>query len=153
MTQRAEANPTGTLTVSIANTLRQQYLLDTDVDRRINLCFLHQCAQTSSDISILIIARADAIVNLSATVSIPANTPDCRTNLRVQVITMGNAIVTASPDLEIANNQVAASHSLSTVHLGDSELFYLANRGIGSDQARKLLIQGYLDKFDQAIRL
>ena len=153
MTQRAKANPTGTLTVPIANTLHQQYLLDTDVDRHINLCFLHQCAQTSSDISILIIARADAIVNLSATVSIPANTPDCRTNLRIQVITMGNAIVTASPDLEIANNQVVASHSLSTIHLGNAELLYLASRGINNRQARELLIETYLDRFSQAIRL
>lgn len=153
MTSEIKATTAQVATIPITDTLDQQYLLDASANCRVDLHFLHQHTQTSSNISILIIARDNAVVDLSATVSIPAGTPGCQANLDIQIVTMDNAVVTAAPNLEIANNQVAASHSLSTVHLGDSELFYLANRGIDNDQARKLLIQGYLDKFDQAIRL
>ena len=70
MTSEVKATATQVITVPIANTLDQQYLLDTDVDRRVDLRFLHQHPQTSSNISILIIARSNAAVDLSATVSI-----------------------------------------------------------------------------------
>ena len=153
MTQQSQTNHIDTLIVPITNTLRQRYLLDTSTARHIDLRFLHQHAQTTSDISILIVARAGAIVNLSATVSIPVNLPDCQTNLDIQIVAMDNAVVTAAPNLEIANNQVSASHSLSTTHLDDNELFYLASRGIDNDQTQELLINSYLNKFNQAIRL
>ncbi len=153
MTQQSQTNPIDTLIVPITNTLRQRYLLDTNTARHIDLRFLHQRAQTTSDISILIVARAGAVINLSATVSIPVNLPDCQTNLDIQVVTMDNAVVTAAPNLEIANNQVSASHSLSTTHLDDNELFYLASRGINNGESQELLINSYLNKFNQAIRL
>jgi len=66
---------------------------------------------------------------------------------------MDNVVVTAAPNLEIANNQVSASHSLSTTHLDNNELFYLASRCIDDGQSRELLINSYLNKFNQAIRL
>lgn len=153
MTRQSQTNPIDTLIVPITNTLRQRYLLDTNTARHIDLRFLHQRAQTTSDISILIVARAGAIVNLSATVSIPVNLPDCQTNLDIQVVTMDNAVVAAAPNLEIANNQVSASHSLSTTHLDNNELFYLASRGINNGESQELLINSYLSKFNQAIRL
>lgn len=153
MTRQSQIDPIDTLIVPITNTLRQRYLLDANTARHIDLRFLHQRAQTTSDISILIVARAGAIINLSATVSIPVNLPDCQTNLDIQVVTMDNAVVTAAPNLEIANNQVSASHSLSTTHLDDNELFYLASRGIDDGQSQELLINSYLNKFNQAIRL
>lgn len=153
MTRQSQTNPIDILIVPITNTLRQRYLLDTNTARHIDLRFLHQRAQTTSDISILIVARAGAIINLSATVSIPVNLPDCQTNLDIQVVTMDNAVVTAAPNLEIANNQVSASHSLSTTHLDNNELFYLASRGINNGESQELLINSYLNKFNQAIRL
>lgn len=153
MTRQSQTNPIDTLIVPITNTLRQRYLLDTNTARHIDLRFLHQRAQTASDISILIVARAGAIINLSATVSIPVNLPDCQTNLDIQVVTMDNAVVAAAPNLEIANNQVSASHSLSTTHLDDNELFYLASRGMNNSQSQELLISSYLNKFNHAIRL
>ena len=153
MTRQSQTNPIDTLIVPITNTLCQRYLLNTNTARHIDLRFLHQRAQTTSDISILIVARAGAIINLSATVSIPVNLPDCQTNLDIQVVTMDNAVVTAAPNLEIANNQVSASHSLSTTHLDDNELFYLASRGINNSQSQELLISSYLNKFNHAIRL
>ena len=153
MTQQSQTNPIDTLNVPITSTLHRQYLLDTSTARHIDLRFLHQHAHTTSDISILIVARAGAIVNLSATVSIPVNLPDCQTNLDIQVVTMDNAVVTAAPNLEIANNQVSASHSLSTTHLDNNELFYLASCGINNGESQELLINSYLNKFNQAIRL
>ena len=101
----------------------------------------------------MIIAGGNASVKLDATVVIPPNTPNAKTNLDIKVISSGQAVVTAAPNLEINNNLVQASHSLSTVRLTNDELYYLASRGINGTQAKQLLIDSYLNQFSDAIRL
>ena len=141
------------ITCNITNHTQVKYLLIADSNRRINLRFTHRRPNSSSDISILIIANGHASVKLDATVVIPPNTPNAKTNLDIKVISSDQAVVTAAPNLEINNNLVQASHSLSTVRLTNDELYYLASRGINGTQAEQLLIDSYLRQFSDAIHL
>ena len=141
------------ITCNITNRTQVKYLLIADSNRHINLHFTHRRPNSSSDISILIIAGGNASVKLDATVVIPPDTPSAKTNLDIKVISSGQAIVTAAPNLEINNNLVQANHSLSTVRLTNDELYYLASRGIDGAQAKQLLIDNYLRQFSDAIRL
>ena len=141
------------ITCNIANRTQVKYLLIADSNRHINLRFTHQRPNSSSDISILIIASGHASVKLDATVVIPPNTSNAKTNLDIKVISSGQAVVTAAPNLEINNNLVQAGHSLSTVRLTNDELYYLASRGINGAKAEQLLIDSYLNQFSNAIRL
>ncbi|MFA5841951.1 MAG: SufD family Fe-S cluster assembly protein [Candidatus Paceibacterota bacterium] len=54
------------------------------------------------------------------------------------------AKVDAIPSLDIASNSVACSHSLSITHITPEDLFYSKTRGIGEDDARRLLVEGFL---------
>ncbi|MEK7614073.1 MAG: SufD family Fe-S cluster assembly protein [Patescibacteria group bacterium] len=56
------------------------------------------------------------------------------------------AKVDAIPSLDIASNRVACSHSLSITHITPEDLFYSKTRGIGEDEAKDLLIDGFLQK-------
>lgn len=141
------------ITCNITNRTQVKYLLIADSNRHINLRFTHQQPNSSSDISILIIASGHVSVKLDATVAIPPNTSNAKTNLDIKVISSGQAVVTAAPNLEINNNLVQAGHSLSTVRLTNDELYYLASRGINDTQAKQLLIDSYLNQFSDAIRL
>ena len=141
------------ITCNVTNRTQVKYLLIADSNRHINLRFTHRRPDSSSDISILIIASGNTSVKLDATVVIPPNTPNAKTNLDIKVISSGQAVVTAAPNLEINNNLVQASHSLFTVRLTNDELYYLASRGIDGAKAKQLLIDSYLNQFSNAIRL
>ena len=54
------------------------------------------------------------------------------------------AKVDAIPSLDIKSKEVSCSHSLSITHLSDEDLFYPKTRGMGETEARKLLIDGFL---------
>ncbi len=55
------------------------------------------------------------------------------------------AKVDAIPSLDIASKNVSCSHSLSITHITQEDLFYSETRGIGENEARKLLIGGFLN--------
>ena len=51
----------------------------------------------------------------------------------------------AIPALEIATNEVKASHSASVAQIDDEQLFYLTSRGIRENEARKLVVRGFFE--------
>ena len=54
-----------------------------------------------------------------------------------------SALMNANPQLEILSDDVKCSHGSSTGELDDEGLFYLQTRGIDSETAKSLLIQGF----------
>jgi len=56
------------------------------------------------------------------------------------------ARVDTKPELEIIADDVKCAHGATVSRLQQNELFYLQSRGIGADQASKLLLRGYCDE-------
>jgi len=50
-----------------------------------------------------------------------------------------------APQLEIEANDVKASHGSTVGRIDDEQLFYLASRGIDKEEAKKLIIKGFID--------
>ncbi len=46
---------------------------------------------------------------------------------------------------KIFNKQVEVSHEASVSKIGDDQLFYLMSRGISEEQAKKLIVNGFID--------
>ena len=57
----------------------------------------------------------------------------------------------SKPELEIYADDVKCSHGSSSISLNKDELFYLMARGIPQDQAKKLIIQGFLSEVVEKI--
>jgi Fe-S cluster assembly scaffold protein SufB len=55
------------------------------------------------------------------------------------------ARATADPKLEIGNNDVMSRHSASVSQINDAKVFYLMTRGISRDDARGLIVSGFLE--------
>ncbi len=49
------------------------------------------------------------------------------------------------PKLEILNNEVQCNHGSTISSIDEDQLFYLASRGIGNDDARKMIIEGFFE--------
>ncbi len=127
-----------------------RYLIRADHDRQVSLEFIHDKPGVKANISILVIASHKAKVDLEATAIITSKADNCQTWLSVKVITMDQATVCASPNLKISNNQVQAGHALSTIHIGNDELYYLASRGINEQAARQLIINSLIKNFTES---
>ena len=56
------------------------------------------------------------------------------------------AEVNTQPRLEILADEVACKHGATVGQLDDTALYYLRSRGIGADDARRLLIRGFADQ-------
>ena len=67
------------------------------------------------------------------------------------------ASIDTKPELEILADDVKCAHGASVGELDETALFYLRSRGIPTDEARRLLIEGFLrepieDIADPALR-
>ena len=56
------------------------------------------------------------------------------------------ARVDTKPELEIVADDVKCAHGATISRLQQNELFYLQSRGIGSEQASRLLLRGYCEE-------
>jgi len=59
----------------------------------------------------------------------------------------------SSPQLEIEANDVRCSHGSTISNVGADELFYMQNRGISADRARRLLVSGFMAEVADQIPL
>jgi hypothetical protein len=56
-----------------------------------------------------------------------------------------DAVAKAIPSLEVEANDVKASHSASVRPIDEAQLFYLQSRGIGREEARGLIVKGFIE--------
>ena len=57
-----------------------------------------------------------------------------------------DAVVDCKPELEIFADDVKCSHGATSGDLDPEQLFYMQSRGIPLDEAKKILIDAYLDE-------
>jgi FeS assembly protein SufD len=62
-----------------------------------------------------------------------------------------DALADAIPGLEIATNEVKATHSASVAQINEEEIFYLMARGLSEDEAKKLIIVGFFEPLVERI--
>jgi len=55
-----------------------------------------------------------------------------------------HAHANAKPELEIENNDVSSRHSASVSRIGEEKLFYLMSRGLSREEAKGLVVEGFL---------
>ena len=57
-----------------------------------------------------------------------------------------NAVANAKPELEIYADDVKCSHGATTGELDEEMLFYLRSRGLNKEEAKKILIEGFINE-------
>ena len=62
-----------------------------------------------------------------------------------------SAEVNAKPELEIYADDVKCSHGATTGELDEEMLFYLRSRGLNISEAKKILIEGFINELFDSI--
>jgi Fe-S cluster assembly protein SufD len=100
--------------------------------------------------------RSRGVVNTAAMVARGADGSDVRQHC-ASILLSSNAEMDAKPQLEILADEVMASHGATIGQLDDDALFYLCSRGLSEQQARNMLLRGFvhavLDTLPEVLRI
>ena len=69
------------------------------------------------------------------------------------ILLSDDATINTKPQLEIYADDVKCSHGTSTGKIDEDALYYLKARGIGDDNARKLLLQAFAQELIDKIEI
>lgn len=104
----------------------------------------HLAKKTSSDLFNRTIARKDSENFFDINSFVDNGIKDCYLNQQTKIITLGDSNNRINPNMFIGENSTEAFHSGVIGSISEDDLFYLMSRGIGHDDAVKLIIKGML---------
>ena len=103
--------------------------------------------ESYSDVNITnnIVALDDASLTLDCIGTIAKGSKSAKCHQKNRCLTMGNPkIAKVLPVLNIDENDVEASHSLSSGTIDEEVLFYMNSRGLNKNQSLNLILKSYL---------
>jgi Fe-S cluster assembly protein SufB len=109
---------------------------------------IHAAPNTSSRIISKSISKDEGRSSYRGLVKVHKGCPDCRTNVECDALLIGEQSRTDTfPTMEIAEDDVRIEHEARVSKLADEQLFYLQSRGIDADQARLMIVNGFIEPF------
>jgi len=109
---------------------------------------IHAAPNTTSRIISKSISKGDGRSSYRGLVKVNRGCAGCRTNVECDALLMGDrARSDTYPTMEIGEEQVRVEHEARVSKLGDEQLFYLQSRGIDPDQARLMIVNGFIEPF------
>ena len=107
----------------------------------------HLAPHTFSDQLVKGVASVAAKGVFQGQIHIAPDAEQCEGNqLHRALIVDDNAEIDCKPELEIFADDVKCSHGASCGDLDEEQIFYLQSRGISENEARKILIEAYLNE-------
>ncbi len=132
-------------TISIAVATNNQYQ-DTGAK------MIHLGKNTKSNIISKSIAASGGICNYRGTVNISKKAINAISKIKCDTILIDkNSKSDTIPTNIVNNNTAILEHEATISKINKDQLFYLMSRGINEEQAKELLIMGFIDKFKREL--
>lgn len=118
-------------------------------DYKVRVLSNHVAKNTYGRVVIKGVAANGARITVDGMVKIgkEARKTDSFLEMRILLLDKKSSAV-AEPKLEIENNDVKASHAATVGKIDDEQLFYLTSRGVDMDEAKKLIVGGFLKEVE-----
>jgi Fe-S cluster assembly protein SufB len=108
----------------------------------------HLAANTTSKITSKSISKHTGRATYRGLVKVRKGASGCKTSVQCDALLIGDAARTDTyPTMEIAEDQVRIEHEARVSKIGDEQLFYLRSRGLKDDQARLMIVNGFIEPF------
>jgi Fe-S cluster assembly protein SufB len=109
---------------------------------------IHAAPNTSSRIISKSISKDEGRSSYRGLVKVHKGCHDCRTSVECDALLIGEKARTDTfPTMEIAEDDVRIEHEARVSKLADEQLFYLQSRGLDADQARLMIVNGFIEPF------
>lgn len=106
----------------------------------------HMAPHTSSTVISKSISKAGGCAVYRGQVKVAPNAHDCTISVECDALLLDEISRTDTiPDMQIRNNDVTIAHEATVGKLSEEDLFYLTSRGIGDDEARAMIVNGFIE--------
>lgn len=106
----------------------------------------HTATDTTGHILVHGVLFGQAYADFKGNIKIAQTGHKTAASLTEHVLLLGDrARSDAIPQLEINTNDVQAAHSAAATKIDEEQLFYLASRGIPTEQAQNMIVRGFLE--------
>ena len=119
----------------------------------INSTLQHTAHSTKGNIYVKGITKDSAKVKLDGMIKVDVTGAGAESFLDQHVILMNPGChAEANPELEIENNDISSRHSASVSQIDDEKIFYTECRGVSKEQAKELIVEGFLNSAVERIK-
>jgi Fe-S cluster assembly protein SufB len=109
---------------------------------------IHLAPHTTSRIISKSISKGHGRSSYRGMVKVARGAVGCKTHVECDALLLGaNARTDTYPTMEVAEDDVQVEHEARVSKLADEQLFYLQSRGLGLDQARLMIVNGFIEPF------
>ena len=109
---------------------------------------IHAAPRTTSRIISKSISKGRGRSSYRGLVKVSRGATGCKTSVECDALLIGEqARSDTFPTMEIAEQDVRVEHEARVSKLADEQLFYLQSRGLDADQARLLIVNGFIEPF------
>lgn len=107
---------------------------------------IHAAPETSSTIQAKSISKDGGISTYRGLVKIMPNATGSKVSVNCDALLVGeNSTSNTYPDMQILNNMVQIAHEATVGKIGTDEIFYLMSRGLTEEQARQMIVSGFIE--------
>ena len=115
---------------------------------------IHAAPNTSSRITSKSISKDNGRATYRGMVKIHKNATNCKVSVECDALLIGeDARSDTYPTMEIDNEQVRVEHEARVSKVAEEQLFYLTSRGLTEDDARLLIVNGFMEPFTKELPL
>lgn len=105
----------------------------------------HVAKNTFGRVIIKGVAQNGARIKIDGMVKVEKGASLTNSFLEMRVLLLDKkSSAVAEPKLEIENNNVKASHAATVGKIDEDQIFYLNSRGINEDEAKAIIVNGFL---------
>ncbi|MCB2198303.1 Fe-S cluster assembly protein SufB [bacterium] len=109
---------------------------------------IHAAPNTSSRITSKSISKDSGRASYRGMVKVYPNAHHCKVNVECDALLLDSESRTDTyPTMEIDNEKVAIEHEASVSKVAEEQIFYLMSRGLSEDEARLLIVNGFINPF------
>jgi Fe-S cluster assembly protein SufB len=109
---------------------------------------IHAAPNTTSTITSKSISKDAGRASYRGLVKVYPGAKGCKVNVRCDALLIGDeARSDTYPTMEVDEEEVQVEHEARVSKVGDEQLFYLMSRGITDEQARLLIVNGFIEPF------
>lgn len=106
----------------------------------------HLAPHTSSKVTSKSISKDGGVAVYRGQLKISPRAHDCTANVECDALLLDEISRTDTiPDIQIRNNDVTIAHEATVGKLNEEDIFYLMSRGVPEDEARAMIVNGFIE--------
>lgn len=115
---------------------------------------IHAAKNTSSTITAKSISKGGGISTYRGYVNATPAATGTKSSVQCDALLLDDKSVSNTyPYMKLNNNEVEIAHEATVGKIGEEELFYLMSRGLSEDEARRMVVSGFIEPIIKALPL